>query len=82
MSMSARREYRVADAVLSTAQAADRMGVSTTFVRSLIKRAELPATLIGGTAGYRIRASAVDEWLLRNQTTSAAARELERARAS
>lgn len=81
MSMAAKERFRVGDAVLSTAQAADRMGVSTTFVRTLIKRGELAATLIGGTAGYRIRASAVDDWLLRNQTTAAARRELE-ARAS
>lgn len=80
MSMAARRDFRVSDAVLSTAQAADKMGVSTTYVRKLIREKQLPATFIGGTAGFRIRASAVDDWLLRNQTTGAAARELERMR--
>jgi len=61
--------------MLTTAQVAERLGLSTDTVCKLILRGELPSvklgTRLGQTGGiHRIPERCVNEWIARNLTTA------------
>src|SRR4051794_24040382 len=63
---------RMADAAyISVRAAADRLGISETTIRRAIGRGELPAADVGNgkRASWRIKATDLDAWILREKVT-------------
>ncbi len=58
---------------LTVQQVCDQLQVSDQTVRRWIKAGQLPATDLGGKAGYRIREGDLNDFLERRATPKAAA---------
>lgn len=59
------------EAMYSVYQVADQLGVNAETVRRWIRKEELAALLFPGTIGYRVRSSALQDFLARQELRAA-----------